>query len=427
MATQRRPVWVTLNGLPIRSASITEQINGPTSWTAEISGRYDDSFAGVIRAYDGDFVYTSPTLKACTGARYSSVTKTTTLSGLDLVSWKLSQPNQSLPTTRNSTLFGLISLIQSATGISIQKPTINLPVAEEDLKQENWWAALLRYAEVSCCNLLIREDSIVFAPFQWTGERIGFRPTTQCEENINSSKNVTGFVINKRTSHHQAKSVDRYYSFDSRGYKVVELRAPVDLPVGKDVSTLGSCTLVGFWAGHPNNVGSRMIAFQSMGDADGAFLTTPIIGPGPATHMTLSVKEPIDANLQALGIAAKIEVSGSTPQTVPGAEQPDLDLGFTYTVGTVTGPNARPGPVRNEPLYPSAAYCALHSNELLWEANKNNHQQFYTGAFDGTVRAGCRIYPIVEDFYPDGKAYSVTHNFGSPIFTTSISCHKIQW
>lgn len=342
------------------------------------------------------------------------------------MSWKLTQPNQSLPTFRNLNASAVVATIANSAGVSISAPSLNFQVAEEDVKQSNWWDPLLRIAEVACGNWVVRESSLILVPFKWTGETINFKPTS-AEESINSHKNITGFVVNKRTSHYQSKEVSRYYSFDSPGYKIVELRAPINSAHAIDRSTIGTCTLIGFWNGHPNQGKSQMIGFQSMGDGDGAFLSTPIGGPGPATHMTLSVKEPSDPNLAAMGIAAKVEVAGSTPLTVPGADSLDLDLGFTVTVGTVTGPGARPGAVRNEALYPSAAYVAEKAQELLWEANKGNHTMSFAGYLDCTVRAGCRIRPVVEDTYSDSKAYSVTHSGSSGGLQTQITSYKIPW
>lgn len=428
MAVIRSKPWANIAGQQLRNFSITEQLNGAVTWSAELSGRYDDTFTGVLTIGDGlGYVYTSPPLVAKTGARYSSVTKSTVLSGLDLWSWMLSQPNQSLPTFRNTTAQVIVKAISTASGVPIEATDLNFNIAEEDIKQSNWFDPVLRYCEVACKNTIIKPQGIVAVPFRWTAETIDFRVSDTCEENINSARDITGFVVNKRTSQYQEAEVSRYYTFDSPGYKVVALRAPVELARAVDRSTLGACTLIGFWNGPPNVGTSKLLGFQSMGDADGAYLTTPIGGTGPATHMTLSVKEPSDPNLAALGIAAKVEVLGSTPKTVPGADQIDLDLGFTATVGVITGPNARPGPVRNEPLYPSASWVTAHEQELLWEANKGNHSMNFGGSVDCGVRLGCRVRPLVEDTYPDSKIYTFTHSGDRSGFRTRIGSYKIPW
>ena len=443
-AIMTRP-WANLSGMQVYSFRISQQVNGGISWDATVPGWFGDpvslgeaTLAGtktwVLMIGDGKgYTYTSPPLVACTGIRWiynNSGGQETQLTGTDLTTWKLSQPHQSLPTFRNLMANTIISAIGTAANVSIVAPTLGFSVAEEDIKQSNWWDALNRMAEVDVANWLIDSTgNLMLVPLQWTGENCS--PTPESVEYFHDpSKRVTGFTVVKRTSHYNsaAAAVDRSYAFNSVGWKIQQLRAPVVNPTVIDRSTTGACQLIGFWTGNPNDPASQLVKFFSMGvDLTGITFGTPVTATGkPATYMALSVVAGVPPFDQA-PVQARVEVSGSSPPNIEGIKLPGLDLSFTQVVGTISGAGARPGPVRNEPLYPSAAWVVARAAGLLYEANKQAQRVQISGPIDCTVRVGGRLTLALPQSVPASRIEKVEHSGTADGFTTSASAYVIPW
>lgn len=437
LRTMTKP-WANLSGAPVLNFRVSQMANRGWDWSATVAGRITfpvDPAAGeqevfVLHVGDGrGHTLTSPPLVASSQRAwdYSIGGEVTIYSGTDQTSWKLSQPFQSLPTLRNTQFSTIIKAIAEATGVTIYGPTADLNLTEEDIKQSNWWDALARMAEVAICNLVVDPSGALrFVPLQWVGETCNFVPE-KATRSQNPTRRVTGFLINKLTSHYQAAAVtqDRYYTFDSAGYKVQQLRHPVSSAVAVDESTSGSCSLVGFWDGNPNTPTSNLIRFQSMGNADQAFVTVPATNKWPATWITVAVAEsapPFDTR----PIAARLAISGSSPPP-EGAQLQGVDLSFTVTVGVIKGQGARPGPVRNESLYPSKAYVIANSQGLLWESNKDFDTIRTDGPIDCTARLFGKLKMALPATVPPARIQQVDHTGSDSGFSTALNGFVIPW
>ena len=440
-AISTRP-WCSLSGLQVYNFSVANQVNGGVQWSATTPGWVGDpvtvgeaTLAGTqtwsMVIGDGrGYVYTSPPLVACTGIRWvysASGGEETQLTGTDLTTWKLSQPHQSLPTFRNLQANTIIDAISAASGVHIVAPQLNFSVAEEDVKQSNWWDPLNRIAEVAVSNWIIdASGSLRLVPLEWTGETV--HPTPESVEYFHDpSKRVTGFVVCKRTSHHQATSeaIDRSYGWNSTGWKIQQLRGPIMNPIVSDRSTGGSCQTVGFWTANPNDPGSELVAFYPMGITITA-MSVPVTAQNKAaTYMALSVAAGVPPWDQA-PIQARLEVSGSTPPTVEGAIMEGLDLSFTVTVGVISGPGSRPGPVRNESMYPSAQWVTARANGLLYEANKEASKVQISSAIDCSLVVGGRLEMTLPRTVPAARIERVEHSGSAEGFSSSASAYVIR-
>ena len=423
-----------LNGMPVTDWSITTNINGGVQWSATIP-QYIGSPVGYVNqiyrldVMDGrGYSYQSPPLITATGFNYDldvpGNAESTLLTGWDLTTWKLSQAHQSLPTFKNFQANSVIQAIATASGVAINAPTLNFYVAEEDVKQSNWWDPLNRIAEVACCNWIIDQAGVLkLVPVRWTGENCNFLPE-RLQYTYDQSKQITGFTIVKSTSHYQAGVLpSRYYDFTTPGFKNQELRVPLTNPIAIDRSTIGAVQLVGFWTADPTSPssGAQLTAFWVSGGISGTGVGLPTpVGGLTAKFFTCTVAD-ASGLYAGLPLTAKLEISGSTPKDTAGVGLPGIDLSFTATVGTISGVNARPGPVRNEPLYPSKAYVLAHAADLLYEVNKPFHKVAASGPIDCTACLGAKLLPICEHPIPPSRIESVTHSGSGSSASTSIS------
>jgi len=354
----------------------------------------------------------------------ASNSESTVLTGWDLTTWKLSQPHQSQPTFKNSQANSVIAAISKASGVSIIAPGLGFSIAEEDIKQSNWWDPLNRIAEVACSNWIIDSSgSLRLVPVRWFSDACYFE-SEKLSYIYDQSKQITGFTVVKATSHYQAEHPpSRYFDFTSPGFKVQELRVPLILPIAIDRSTLGGVQLVGFWTGDPTSPSSnaQLTAFWPLGGISGGTVGLPPVVVGlTAQFFTCSVADATGL-FAGLPLTAKVEISGSTPKGTAGSGLSDIDLAFTATVGFVKGLAARPGPVRNEPLYPSKAYVLAHVADLLYEANKQFHKVTASGPIDCSAILGSKFLPVCEHPIPPSRIESVTHSGNSSSATTSVS------
>lgn len=437
MATIRTKPWARLNGYDLLTWRITQEVNRGIQWSVTLPAGINPVTVAapeyVLEVGDGrGYTYTSPPLVAKTGNEFSYSVDggdSGMLSGRDKASWTLSQPNQSLATFRNYQASIILATIASTAGVTIDAPLLDFNVAEEDVKQSNWWDPMNRIAEVACCNWIVSAGGVLrLVPIRWTGATVDFLPES-VRWYYDESRKITGFTVNKRTSHYQEKvaTVDRYYTFDSAGYKILQLRAGVLNPVAIDHSTIGGCSNVGFWTGDPNSEGSQLISFAVMGVVDTTInYPTPTAPTGLATWMSLSVSK-ANPPYDSAPVTARLEVQGSTPPTIPGKDLAGVDLGFTTTVGTIRGDGARPGPVRNESLYPSKAYVDAHAEELLYEANKQANTVQVSGPIDCTVRLGGRLTLAIPTAVPAARIERIEHSGNIDGFTTSMSGFVIPW
>jgi len=431
-----------LSGLPVKTWALIQAVNLGWSWEALVPAWVGDpvtlgeatlsgSQVWSMRLLDGrGWSSTSPPLVACTGIDwlYGDGQELVQLSGTDLTTWKLSQPHQSLPTFRNLYANTVIATIAAAAGVHIVAPQLNFAIAEEDVKQSNWWDPLHRIAEVAVSNWIVDcSGTLRLVPLQWTAEAVYYKPKSVSYRHI-PEKRVTGFVINKRTSHYTADVVpDKPYTWDTPGVKVQQLRVPVVNPQCQDLSTLGSIGSVGFWDEDPSKAGSRLIKFCSLGDNSyGAILTVPVNGTGPAKYMTLVVY-PASPPLDVQPVTAKLRVSGSTPPAVAGLAMPGLDLAFTATVGIIKGQGVRPGPVRNEALYPSKAWVEANANRLLYEANKAASQVDASDAIDCTACLCGRLLMNLPRTVPAARIERIEERGSAEEFSTSLQGFVIPW
>jgi len=437
MATIRTKPWARLNGYDILTWRISQEVNRGISWSATLPAGIDpvalaaDEY--VLEIGDGrGFSYTSPALVAKTGNEFSYSIEggeSGALSGRDKISWTLSQPNQSLPTFKNYRANAIINTIAATAGIAVDAPLLDFNVAEEDVKQSNWWDPLNRIAEVACCNWIVSSAGILkLVPIKWTGEPVDFLPES-CRWAYDESRIITGFTVNKRTSHYQDKvaTVDRYYTWDSAGYKFQQLRAGVLNPVAIDKSTIGSCSNVAFWDGNPNDEKSKIVSFQVLGVVDTTIHYPPATAPSSlATWMSLSVAKAA-APYDTAPVTARLEVQGSTPPVIPGKDLANVDLGFTTTVGTIRGEGARPGAVRNEALYPSKAWVDARATELLYESNKGANTVSASGPIDCRARLGGRLTLTIPTSIPVARIERIEHSGSIEGFSTSINGFVIPW
>lgn len=421
-----------LNGMPVTDWSITCNINGGVQWSATVPYWIGSPLSFTNQIYRLDifdgrgYSYQSPPLMTTTGFDYeldvTSSSESTVLTGWDQTTWMLSQPHQSQPTFKNSSAGGVIAAISAASGVRIIAPGIGFSVAEEDLKQTNWWDPLNRIAEVACGNWIIdHSGNLRLVPVRWVSGICYFEPE-KLSYICDQSKQVTGFTVVKSTSHYQSNVLpSRYYSFTSPGYKVQEIRAPITNPIAIDRSTLGGIQLVGFWTADPSSPtsGAQLTAFWSLTGLDSVGLPT-IINGLTARFFTCMVGDATGL-FAGLPLTAKLEISGSTPKDVAGIALGGVDLAFTTTVGVVKGVGARPGAVRNEPLYPSKAYVQGLSADLLYEVNKQFRKVTVSGPLDCTAILGAKLMPVCEHSIPASRIESVTHSGNASSATTSIS------
>ena len=423
-----------LNGIDVTDWSITCNINGGVQWSATVPYWIGSPLGFANQQYRLDILdgrgysYQSPPLMTTTAFNYeldlANNSESTILSGWDVTTWKLSQSHQSQPTFKNAQAGSVIAAISKASGVSIIAPGLGFSIAEEDIKQSNWWDPLNRIAEVACSNWIIDSSgSLRLVPVRWFSDACYFEPE-KLSYIYDQSKQITGFVVVKATSHYQAGVLpSRYYDFTSPGFKVQELRVPLTLPIAVDRSTLGGVQLVGFWTADPTSPtsGAQLTAFWPLGGISGGQVGLPPVVVGlTAKFFTCSVADATGL-FAGLPLTAKLEISGSTPSNTAGAGLPGVDLAFTTTVGVVKGLAARPGPVRNEPLYPSKAYVLAHSADLLYEANKQFHKVTASGPIDCSAILGSKFLPICEHAIPASRVESVTHSGNSSSATTSVS------
>lgn len=421
---------VRLNGSAVMSGYLVQEINRGWAWQATVAGYLGrpDQIAQaqyLLQILDGrGGGRTSPLLHAGIDAtvKIGPGGITTTIGGSDITTWKLSQPGQSLPTFRKCSANYVLQTIASHTGIQIVAPDLGYQLHEEDVKQSNWWDVLARIAEVGLCNIVIDAGgSVRLVPYDLTTQKVRFA-ATEIQFGHKADQAITGFVVSKKSPHYQAsKPDDRKYTFDSIGHKVQQLRSPISYPVPYEKSDNGRIYSVGFWDDDPGKPSSKLITFFGLGATDGAFLNVPINGRNPAKYMTLDVYPPAPP-YDSQPILARVEVSGSTPEDEQAPS--GVDLGFTQVVGTVTGSNARPGAVREEPLYPSAQWVVSHSSALMAEANKGAYPFTASGSIDcRAVVCGRLECPLDSDIIaelPSGRIERIEDKFDASGFTTSI-------
>lgn len=424
---------VRLNGGPVVGGYLVQEVNRGWAWSCTVAGYLGNPKAiaqsqYVIQILDGIGAgRTSPPLHAGIEAkvRLGPDGLKTTIGGSDLTTWRLSQPQQSLPTFRKCSANYVLQTIANQSGIEIVAPDLGFNLHDEDVKQSNWWDPIARVAEVGLCNIVIDEGGKVrLVPYDLKVGTTTFRPT-ELEWGYKDDQAITGFVVSKKSPHYQSnKPDDRKYTFDSVGHKVQQLRQPISYPVPYDRSDNGRCYSVGFWDGDPGTPYSKLIQYWSLGATDGAFLNVPITGKNPARYMTLDVYPPAPP-YDSQPILARVEVSGSTPDEEQAPL--DVDLGFNQTVGVISGVGARPGEVREEPLYPSAAWVVSHADDLLAEANKAAHPFTVVGAMNcravicSELVAAFDSGLVPAEDQPRGRIERIEDKFDSSGFTTSIS------
>lgn len=423
---------VRLNGGPIVSGSLIQEVNRGWAWTAKVPGclgkpKQIAAQTYVIQILDGlGSGRTSPPLRAGIEAKieFGSDGLYTTIGGSDQTTWKLSQPGQSLPTFRRVTANYVLEVIANHVGIPIIAPDLGFSINEEDVKQSNWWDPIARIAETGLCNIVIDDGgSVRLVPYDLKVGTTTFA-ASKIEWGYKEDQAVTGFVVSKKSPHYQTnKPEDRRYTFDSIGHKVQQLRQPVNYPIPFDKSDNGRCYSVGFWDDDPGTPKAKLIQYWSLGATDGAFLSVPIQGQNPARFMTLDVYPPAPPYDQQ-PILARVEVGGSNPEQ----EQTPLgvDLAFTVTVGTVSGPSARPGDVREEPLYPSASWVVSREDALLAEANKSAYPFSVSGGINcrmalcSELRVSIDDDLVPSDDCPKGRIERIEDKFDASGFQTSI-------
>lgn len=392
---------IRLNGQPVKEFSLVQEINRGWTWKATLPGIAGDpeSIAGAIwiaQCSDGrGWSRTSPPLRASLDVEISIGPDGiyTALQGSCHTSWLLGQPLQSLPTFRRTTANAILEQISAASGVPVVAPDLGIPVWDEDLKLTNWWDPLARIAEIACCSIIVDQVGHVrLIPCDQVGEECRFK-CSSLKYSYKADQRVTGFVVSKKTAHHSTTTPDdRIYVFDSIGHKVQQLRSPISYPVPFDRSSNGACYSIGFWDKDPGGPGAGLLNYFDMG-IGGAFLTVPFSGINPARYMTLDVYPPTPP-YDSQPILAKVYISGSTlPEDTPTE---GLDLGFTVVVGSVAGPGARPGDVRAEPLYPSAAWVTARADRLLWEANKGSIPVQAEGPIDCSAVLAGKLVPDID-------------------------------
>jgi hypothetical protein len=433
--------WCKFSGGRVVRFSLSNQMNRGWRWSVTLPNwvadpktlsRNPPTYRMQIGGDRNGLTRTAPPLIACTEVTYeiSADQEIFVVAGMDISSWKLSQPNQTLPTFKNFQANAIINAISKASGVKIVAPRLNFSVAEEDVKQSNWWDALARIAEIGVCNLLIDTvGTLNFVPLKWTTQPCTFKAST-IRYTCDPSKLITGFLINKKTSHYTSMMVpDKPYGWNTIGIKIEPLRVQISNPSAQDISTIGNVEFVSFWTDNPASEGSKLIRLIVFPPYNNAIVTAVQTGVGLAKYMMVGVVPPsIGSGLEFLEISAKLLVSGSTPPTVAGVALPNLDLDFKVIVGLVPGQlGNRPGAVRNESLWPSKAYIIAHNDEILWETDKAGQQVTASGPVDFTAVVGGRLQLRTFHPIPAARIESVSESGDANSFTTSISSFPIPW
>lgn len=422
---ERQPYCVLVSDkteYPISEWTCSQEVNGAWQWSSNEPRLRAIDFADgqTFKVYAGDKFgnpLETPNLVACQPRRRSTDIRggnTTALAGVDLASWKMTLPGQSWPTFRNTSAAAICAAIAGRAGTNIVNAP-GFPVFEEDIKQSDLWAALLRIAEVEAANVLIDPDgSIRFVPVRWTSSQCEFY-AEKVEEVLDVSRRVTQLKFAKRLA--AAMEGEQRYTFNSSGYRVVQLKNPLNGPSVIELSRNGKCGLIGFWRGDPGGPGARLVRYYSMGfNADG--LTVPSdLTAGAATHMSLSVAEatpPFDQ----FPVDAEVLVVGTPPELAPAG----LDLAFECTVGS--DPSRPASGVRTEPLYPSKGHVLARGDSYLWELNKQAHQVEASGPLQYAAALGQTMeFPD----YPIARIERIEHRCNVQGTGTTLKGFAIPW
>lgn len=356
--------------IPVESWQCSQEVNGAWQWQASLPYDRAIDFAEgqlfQIHSQDANRnpLNCPPLVANSPRSRRKDVGSgwTTRLAGTDAASWRMTLPGQSWPTFQKVSVASIIAAIASRAGVSILGGPAWM-VFEEDIKQSDLWAALLRIAEVEAANLVIDPSgNIRFVPVGWASSECEFFAES-VEELRDPSRRVTSIKFAKRLA--AAAAGEQSYQFDSVGWRVVQLKNELVDPGCADASASGKCVLVSFWEGDPGGLGARLVNFFDLGGGSvGDIVGFP--SRGRATHMSLSVM-PAQPPLDQFPIDATLLVQGTPPEQVP----PGIDLAFETTIGTTDRPATS---VRTESLYPSKAHVLGKASAYLVEANKSARQ-----------------------------------------------------